>query len=314
MKASRRAYGQREKAGEGVDGGSALCPPPEVPQGVREALGVLQGHSRGLRRTHATRQPFYGENYLPTEKDWSAGLCTVFACALHERFGLPMRALVEEAASDGHQTVVHAFCLLGDQAVDARGIRARIPEAGDFVPGGGSFYYEGEASTFKVIPVDRDLLQELHHVENMNDTASARWFIEHSGRFTALLEALPPRQVDLWSLPVVRKDQWPDGTVRTFVATPFKALDRRVDLPLGKEAAACVQTSLRLEDLYASQAVVTIEGMAKPRDDSYGLPLVVRSNGILYIQDGHHRLAKEFFDGAQTARVRFLDLDLLRRA
>src|SRR5690606_10592808 len=51
--------------------------------------------------------------------------------------------------------------------------------------------------------------------------------------------------------------------------------------------------------------------LEKPRDDSYGLPMVVRADGRLHIQDGHHRLAKQLYDGDTEAKVRLVDLDAI---
>lgn len=55
---------------------------------------------------------------------WTQGLCCIFANALLERFGLPMKALLVKSDMDGTCTLVHAFGVLpsGD-IVDARGIR-----------------------------------------------------------------------------------------------------------------------------------------------------------------------------------------------
>ena len=72
----------------------------------------------------AYSNPLY-ENVAP--EDWTNGLCCLFANALQERFGLPMRALMVRSRGDGAKTLVHAFGALSDgQVVDALGIR---PEA-----------------------------------------------------------------------------------------------------------------------------------------------------------------------------------------
>lgn len=58
-------------------------------------------------------------------EDWTSGLCCLFANALHERFDLPMRALLVRSKHDGSKTLVHAFgALPGNQMVDALGIRS----------------------------------------------------------------------------------------------------------------------------------------------------------------------------------------------
>lgn len=70
----------------------------------------------------AYSNPLY-ENVDP--EAWTSGLCCLFANALQERFGLPMRALMVRSTEGGAKTLVHAFgALPGDQVVDALGIRA----------------------------------------------------------------------------------------------------------------------------------------------------------------------------------------------
>jgi hypothetical protein len=59
----------------------------------------------------------------------------------------------------------------------------------------------------------------------------------------------------------------------------------------------------------STQPNVTDVGVLKDRDDSHGLPLVVKSNGVEYIQDGHHRLTQQYLRGDKTAKVRYVDLD-----
>lgn len=68
--------------------------------------------------------PLY--DIVENPKDWTQGLCCLFANALRERFGLPMKALLIKA-DDGTCTLVHAFGTLpNSDVVDALGIR---PEA-----------------------------------------------------------------------------------------------------------------------------------------------------------------------------------------
>jgi hypothetical protein len=106
-------------------------------------------------------------------------------------------------------------------------------------------------------------------------------------------------------------ETWEDGTVIQFGRTPFRQLGKGERKPLvsGKDIAAATQREVALADLIASQERITKNGLDKPRDDSAGLPLVVREGGRLYIQDGHHRLAGQLFAGDKTARVRFIDKD-----
>lgn len=104
-----------------------------------------------------------------------------------------------------------------------------------------------------------------------------------------------------------RTETWDDGTVIQFGKSPFPALPKKVELPTGRDKPT--EATVALGDLTSTQPEITQQGLDKPRDDSYGLPLVVHSNGVLYIQDGHHRLAKQVFAGDKNAKVRLVDLD-----
>jgi hypothetical protein len=126
-------------------------------------------------------------------------------------------------------------------------------------------------------------------------------FAEGDNRITA--------SQDYHDLPVVKSETWDDGITRTWVASPFPKLRTRVDLPRNSDIQRAVEKTVDLSTLQGTQPVVTVNGMDKPRDDSHGLPLVVHSNGVNYIQDGHHRLSKDYFEGKTHARVRYVDLD-----
>lgn len=124
----------------------------------------------------------------------------------------------------------------------------------------------------------------------------------------ALLDQFVPLRQALTFKPT-RSETWDDGTVVEFGASPFPALPRKVDLPTGRHTPK--DATVRISDLHSTQHEITRNGLEKPRDDSYGLPFVVHSNGVLYIQDGHHRLAQQAFAGETTANVRLVDLDAL---
>jgi hypothetical protein len=47
----------------------------------------------------------------------------------------------------------------------------------------------------------------------------------------------------------------------------------------------------------------------KARGDGKDLPFVIKKNGEFFVQDGHHRLTAQAHNGAQTAKVRLVDLD-----
>ena len=63
-----------------------------------------------------------------------------------------------------------------------------------------------------------------------------------------------------------------------------------------------------IRQLYATQPTVNPD-FATTSSSSGELPLVVRKNGKMFVQDGHHRLTKKAQSGFQTAKVRFIDLD-----
>lgn len=106
-------------------------------------------------------------------------------------------------------------------------------------------------------------------------------------------------------------ETWDDGTVVQFGKSPFKPLAKgeRKPLTTPKDLEGAVVREVSLADLTSSQNRITKNGLDKPRDDSNGLPIVVREGGRMYIQDGHHRLAGQLFNGEKTARVRFIDKD-----
>jgi hypothetical protein len=107
---------------------------------------------------------------------------------------------------------------------------------------------------------------------------------------------------------VTESETWDDGTVIDFGESPFPMVDRKkVDRPIGRDKPT--EATVSIADLHASQPRITRQGLEKPRDDSHGLPIVVHSNGLLYIQDGHHRLSAQKYAGDTTARVRLIDLD-----
>ena len=109
--------------------------------------------------------------------------------------------------------------------------------------------------------------------------------------------------------PIIESEVWDNGTKVDWVASPFAKLDTKVESPKGSQIGGAVVETIPIGDLKATQSRVTVQGIDKPGDNSAGLPLVVQSNGVRYIQDGHHRLAKELFDGKTEAQVRILKLD-----
>lgn len=63
-----------------------------------------------------------------------------------------------------------------------------------------------------------------------------------------------------------------------------------------------------IRELYATQPTVNPD-FATTSSSAGEMPLVVRKGGKMFVQDGHHRLTKQAEGGAQTAPVRFIDLD-----
>lgn len=58
---------------------------------------------------------------MNNQDDWKNGLCCIFAYALHQRFGLPMKALVVREA-DGFDSLLHALVSSPDGTlIDASG-------------------------------------------------------------------------------------------------------------------------------------------------------------------------------------------------
>ncbi len=107
-----------------------------------------------------------------------------------------------------------------------------------------------------------------------------------------------------------RSETWDDGITRNFGPTPFPKIDRKVEYPKGRDVGFVTEKTVDLTSLYATQKEVVDMGLnLGPREND--LALVVRSNGIDYIQDGHHRLAAALWEGREKMKVRYLDLDKL---
>ncbi len=118
------------------------------------------------------------------------------------------------------------------------------------------------------------------------------------------------KPVDIHFLPVVKTEgDLKHGELLKFVKSPFPKLNTKVDAPSGNDISKAIEKKVSLSTLHGTQSLVMVHGMEKPRDLSDDLPLVVHSNGVNYIQDGHHRLAKDYFDGKDVAKVRYVDLD-----
>ena len=110
-------------------------------------------------------------------------------------------------------------------------------------------------------------------------------------------------------LPIIETENWDDGTVVEWVESPFPKLNRKVELPRGQDSDNAPTDVVVLNNLHGSQTRVTKAGLRKDAESDRKLPLVVQSNGIQYIQDGHHRLTKAKLRGDETTQVRLVKLD-----
>ena len=63
-----------------------------------------------------------------------------------------------------------------------------------------------------------------------------------------------------------------------------------------------------INQIYATQPTVNPD-FSTTSSSAGELPFVVRKNGKMFVQDGHHRLTKVAEEGVQNAKVRFIDLD-----
>tara|TARA_B110000908_G_scaffold169898_1_gene228063 strand:+ start:1806 stop:3206 length:1401 start_codon:yes stop_codon:yes gene_type:complete len=92
----------------------------------------------------------------------------------------------------------------------------------------------------------------------------------------------------------------------------FKDVDRSLKTSKLENRRLAGDTSrveeVPIRQLYATQPTVNSD-FATTSSSAGEMPLVVRKNGRMFVQDGHHRLTKKAEDGSQTAKVRFIDLD-----
>lgn len=110
-------------------------------------------------------------------------------------------------------------------------------------------------------------------------------------------------------LDVIERETWGDGTIITWLASPFP-YTRKPVVPSSMIRTAKI-ASVPLSRLEGSQKRITQVGLDKhahgySADD---MPLVFRgASGRLYIADGHHRLAAAYVNGRDTAKVRLVDI------
>lgn len=126
---------------------------------------------------------------MKNQDDWQNGLCCVFAYALHQRFGLPMKALVVREA-DGFDSLLHALAITQDgMLIDASG---PLGNSDDLVAQYKARFTEDEIRSITLAsgPIEmlvRDVtLDELEEMnpEDISDTLEAHRFIdEHRSLF-----------------------------------------------------------------------------------------------------------------------------------
>ena len=92
----------------------------------------------------------------------------------------------------------------------------------------------------------------------------------------------------------------------------FKDVDRSLKTSKLENRRLAGDTSrveeVPIRQLYATQPTVNPD-FATTSSSAGEMPLVVRKGGKMFVQDGHHRLTRQAEGGAQTANVRFIDLD-----
>ena len=86
------------------------------------------------------------------------------------------------------------------------------------------------------------------------------------------------------------------------IPTLNKAENRRVS------ALTSRVEEVPINQIYATQPTVNPD-FSTTSSSAGELPFVVRKNGKMFVQDGHHRLTKVAEEGVQNAKVRFIDLD-----
>lgn len=110
------------------------------------------------------------------------------------------------------------------------------------------------------------------------------------------------------SMPVVLTEEWDDGTVVTWLASPFPYARKPV-VP-DKLHSNAVVARVPLDAITGTQRSVTERGVRRYLRDSDDeeLPLVYRMGDVLFIADGHHRLTAAMLRGKRDALVRLVDV------
>ncbi len=101
-----------------------------------------------------------GERLIVPDDWWTNGYCSIFAYALHKRFGVPMHAILEIASKDKDATLCHAVVIRDGKAYDADGEHDSKSLVEQYQPG---FYYPGEASKVVLRRISAERLGDIHN-------------------------------------------------------------------------------------------------------------------------------------------------------
>lgn len=144
---------------------------------------------------------------------------------------------------------------------------------------------------------------------NVRDVAMRRRAARNGSRASSRIVRRSVRNHDVvLSMPVVLTEEWDDGTVVTWLASPFPYARKPV-VP-DKLHGNAVVTRVSLGAITGTQRSVTEHGVRRYLRDSDDeeLPLVYRMGDALFIADGHHRLTAALLRGKRDALVRLVDI------
>jgi hypothetical protein len=108
-------------------------------------------------------------------------------------------------------------------------------------------------------------------------------------------------------LPIVDREGWDDGTIVTWLGSPFP-IARKPIVPSRLHLQA-KRKRVTLSSLIGTQDRVTENGVKRYMSDAGDeLPMVYKYRGELFIADGHHRLVAAWLRGNKTAVVRVVEV------
>jgi hypothetical protein len=108
-------------------------------------------------------------------------------------------------------------------------------------------------------------------------------------------------------LPIVDREKWDDGTIVTWLGSPFP-IARKPIVPSRLHLQA-KRKRVALSLLIGTQDRVTEKGVKRYMNDAGDeLPMVYKYRGELFIADGHHRLVASLLRGNNTAVVRMVEV------